>query len=176
MQDDALPREMEENEFERLYVETAPAIRAYILHNCSDYDSADDLCQATFTRFLEIQRQDRKAVRSPRAYLYRIASSVIADHGRKLQRGRLFTQRARHSRTHRPPEAHAERIAVRDALRSLSDRERQLLWLLYGEGFRHKEVARIMNINPASVRVLAFRARRKLRQRLGGTAGLDRGT
>ncbi|MDE0103400.1 MAG: sigma-70 family RNA polymerase sigma factor [Bryobacterales bacterium] len=176
MADHAVPGEMEEKEFERLYLETAPAIRAYILHHCSDYDSADDLCQATFTKFLEIRRRDRKSVRSPRAYLYRIASSVIADHGRKLQRRRAFAERAKRSRTHRPTEAHAERIALRDALRLVSQRERQLLWLLYGEGFRHKEVARIMNINAASVRVLAFRARRKLLRRLGGTAGLDRGT
>ena len=55
---------------------------------------------------------------------------------------------------------------LRDALGTLSRREQQLLWLLYGEEFAHKEVARIMKLSTASVRVLSFRARKKILERL----------
>ena len=166
---------LDEQEFERLYEETAPAIKAFILHHCSDHDSADDLCQATFVRFIEIQRKKPKSVRKPRAYLYRIASSVIADHGRRIQRDRRFAARLKGSRVHLDPERHADRIAVRDALQALSDRERKLLWLIYAEGFRHREISRIMRIGAASVRVLAFRARRKLLRRLNGVTRVRHG-
>ncbi len=163
--------ELGESEFEDLYRETAPAIRAYILHQCSDSDAADDLCQTTFVKFIEICRKRRRAIREPRAYLYRVAFSVVADHGRALQRERRFVAMSRHGRAQRPPEPHAERIAIRAALEALSDRERQLLWLLYAEGCKHKEAARIMNVGTASVRVMAFRARRKLLARLERAPG-----
>ena len=37
-------------------------------------------------------------------------------------------------------------LALREALRKLSKREQQMLWLIYAEGFSHKEVAGIMNL------------------------------
>ena len=57
-----------------------------------------------------------------------------------------------------------ESIELREALASLSRREQQLLWLVYAEGFSHKEVASIMKLSQASVRVLTFRARKKLKR------------
>ena len=57
-----------------------------------------------------------------------------------------------------------ESIELREALASLSRREKQLLWLVYAEGFSHREVARIMKLSQASVRVLTFRARKKLKR------------
>jgi RNA polymerase sigma-70 factor, ECF subfamily len=41
-------------------------------------------------------------------------------------------------------------------------RERQLLWLAYAEGSTHREIAEIMGLGAASVRILLFRARQKL--------------
>lgn len=68
-----------------------------------------------------------------------------------------------------------EGMALRRALRTLSKREQQLLWLLYAEGFAHKEVAAVMKISHASVRVLAFRARKKLAQRMAEGSPIARG-
>jgi RNA polymerase sigma-70 factor (ECF subfamily) len=47
-------------------------------------------------------------------------------------------------------------------LRALSPRERALIWLTCAEGYDHREVARMMGMARASVRVLLFRARKKL--------------
>jgi RNA polymerase sigma-70 factor (ECF subfamily) len=57
-----------------------------------------------------------------------------------------------------------ESIELRAALANLSRREQQLLWLVYAEGFSHREVASIMKLSQASVRVLTFRARKKLQR------------
>ena len=40
--------------------------------------------------------------------------------------------------------------------------EQTLLWLAYVEGFDHKEIADALKIREKSVRVLLFRARRKM--------------
>ena len=46
----------------------------------------------------------------------------------------------------------------------LRPQQRQLLWLAYVEGADHHEIARALGLRPLSVRVLLFRARRKLAQ------------
>ena len=148
--------------FERFYAQTAPSIRAFILRHCGDHGSADDLFQITFIKFLSSRMASTPEAPEARAYLYRIASNVIADHGRVLKRrDRLHgSLRAHPLRASHAPESGNPQL--REALRSLSDREQRLLWLIYAEGFSHKEVASIMNVSQASVKVLAFRARRKL--------------
>ena len=155
-----------EDAFARFYKATAAAIRAYILRHCSDRDSADDLLQTTYVKFLGSRMAGTPQAPQARAYLYRIASNVIADHGRTLTRRRRFERPKRELTEAASAARFADDIALRDALATLSKREQQMLWLLYGEGFAHAEVARIMNLGRASVRVLAFRARKKLKVRL----------
>ena len=48
------------------------------------------------------------------------------------------------------------------AMRRLRPRERALLWLAYAEGSSHREIARMLGVKAASVKVLMFRARRRL--------------
>ena len=148
--------------FARFYDATAAAIRAYVLRHCSDRDSADDLFQVTYVKFLSSRMGTTPDAPEARAYLYRIASNAIADHGRSLQKRNRLEGPERQVVTTRPIEDIADVLALREGLRTLSKREQQMLWLLYAEGFSHKEVAGIMSLNRRSVRVLAFRARRKL--------------
>ena len=155
--------------FGHFYGATAAAIRTYILRHCSDRDSADDLFQITYVKFLASRMGTTPDAPEARAYLYRIASNIIADHGRSLQkRNRLEGPEDQVV----APESDAnvaDILALREALRMLSKREQQMLWLLYAEGFSHKEVAGIMNLRRRSVRVLAFRARKKLSEYLTRT-------
>jgi hypothetical protein len=48
-------------------------------------------------------------------------------------------------------------------------RERQLLWLAYVEGASHKEIADCTGLKAGSVRLLLFRARRRLAGLIGGS-------
>lgn len=152
--------------FGRFYDATAAAIRAYILRHCSDRGSVDDLFQITYVKFLASPMAKTPDAPGARAYLYRIASNIIADHGRRLNvRDRL--EGPEHQVVATEPHADvADILALREALRTLSKREQQMLWLLYAEGFSHQEVAGIMNLRRKSVRVLAFRARKKLSEYL----------
>ncbi len=44
----------------------------------------------------------------------------------------------------------------------MKPRERQLLWLAYAEGYSHREIAAVTGLAAASIRLLLFRARRKI--------------
>jgi RNA polymerase sigma-70 factor (ECF subfamily) len=46
-------------------------------------------------------------------------------------------------------------------------RDRQLLWLAHAEGYSHNEIAEVTGLGSASIRLLLFRARRKIARLLG---------
>ncbi len=55
-----------------------------------------------------------------------------------------------------------EKIEMTQIFARLKEQERALLWLAHVEGYEHREIAEILKLNSLSVRVLLFRARRKL--------------
>jgi RNA polymerase sigma-70 factor (ECF subfamily) len=48
---------------------------------------------------------------------------------------------------------------LEQALDKLKPRDQQLLWLAYVEGFTHREISELIDVNEKSVRVLLLRAR-----------------
>jgi RNA polymerase sigma-70 factor (ECF subfamily) len=44
----------------------------------------------------------------------------------------------------------------------LKPRERALLWLAYAQGSSHREIADVLGLKAGSIKLLLFRARRKL--------------
>ncbi len=59
-------------------------------------------------------------------------------------------------------EATAQRTDLRRAMGRLRPRERALLWLAYGQGHAHAEIAETLGVKTGSVKLLLFRARRRL--------------
>ena len=55
----------------------------------------------------------------------------------------------------------------------LTSRDRALLWLAYVEGESHEEIAASLGVGKRSIKVLLFRARRRLRELLHAS-GLSR--
>jgi RNA polymerase sigma-70 factor (ECF subfamily) len=53
------------------------------------------------------------------------------------------------------------------ALAQMRPRDRQLLWLAHAEGYSHNEIAEVTGLGTASIRLLLFRARRKIARLLG---------
>jgi RNA polymerase sigma-70 factor (ECF subfamily) len=51
----------------------------------------------------------------------------------------------------------------------LKPRDREILWLAYAEGASHKEIAEVLGLRPTSLKMLLFRARRRLAELLGRT-------
>jgi RNA polymerase sigma-70 factor (ECF subfamily) len=48
-----------------------------------------------------------------------------------------------------------------------------MLWLAHAEGYSHREIAQVMGLNTASVRLLLFRARRKIAGLLRASTAAD---
>jgi RNA polymerase sigma-70 factor, ECF subfamily len=157
--------EMDEDAFRALYDRTSRALWAYLSRITGSRDAADDLLQETYYRFLRTQsRYESEAHR--RNYLFRIATNLARDGWRRSAHARLVPL---------PDGPHGELRAAVDvagdtqrrtdlsrALLQLSPRERAMLWLAYAHGSSHRDIASTIGVKAASVKLLLFRARRKL--------------
>jgi RNA polymerase sigma-70 factor (ECF subfamily) len=59
------------------------------------------------------------------------------------------------------------------ALAQMRPRDRQILWLAHAEGYTHHEIAQITGLASASIRLLLFRARRKIARLLTQSGAVD---
>jgi len=170
--------EMDEETFRGFYDRTARSVWTYLARLSGDQQAADDLLQETYYRFLRVRMQwDSEAHR--RSYLFRIATNLVRDRHRRAVASPTVPLGEREVAG--PAEAATtERRADLDrAMGKLRPRERALLWLAYGVGQPHTEIATALGVKTGSVKQLLFRARRKLAGLLTGlprssSRGLDR--
>jgi RNA polymerase sigma-70 factor (ECF subfamily) len=166
-----VPFEMNEDAFRAFYDRTARALWAYLARITGDKQTADDLLQESYYRFLRARVAiDDEAHR--RNYLFRIATNVARDRHRR--------------RTTSPDIAGAiddshgadlgatlrteQRADLHRALGRLKRRERELLWLAYAQGSTHQEIGQTLGLRTGSIKPLLFRARKKLAGLLQGAA------
>ena len=165
------PLSMDEDAFRAFYDLTSRAVWAYLSHVTGDPHAADDLLQETYIRFLGAKRRWESDAHR-RNFLFRVATNLAHDRHRRsrLRRAEPLDDGGRGAAATAQPSMDAEsRTDLRRALERLSGRERELLWLAYAEGSSHREIAAALGLRAGGVRVLLFRARRKL-------AGLLRGS
>jgi RNA polymerase sigma-70 factor (ECF subfamily) len=150
---------MNESQFELLYRKLSASLWSYLFRMTGDEATSDDLLQKTFMRYLRsapVLSSDEHV----RRYVYRIATNVAMDHFRETRRERERSEvaPATESRVDRSDLGHD----MRRVFSELKPRERALLWLAHVEESEHAEISEALGIRPKSVRVLLFRARRKL--------------
>lgn len=95
-----------------------------------------------------------------KSYLYKTANSVMVDHFRKRDRDKRLEREmaAEEIQDDRVPELPLD---LQRILGELKARDQKLLWLAYVEGFSHREIADVIEVNEKSVRVLLLRARQR---------------
>lgn len=163
--------QMDEDAFRGFYDRTARTLWAYLSRITGDRQLADDLLQETYYRFLRASRA-YESEEHRRNSLFRIATNLVVDTRRKPQPGRLPDDAAVQALQVDGDLADraAERTDVRRALARLKPRERALLWLAYAHGSSHREIAALLGLKTGSIKLLLFRARRKMAKVLGGVS------
>lgn len=154
---------MDEDTFRAFYERTARAVWAYLSRLTGDPQQADDLLQETFYRYLRAgAAYESEAHR--RNSLFRIATNLAHDAHRRKRVRPLFVP---HDDTLTPGTgehgSHIDRSTdLTRAMGHLKPRDRALLWLAYAEGSSHREIAATLGVKMGSVKLLLFRARRRL--------------
>ena len=163
--------QMDEDTFRAFYDRTARQVWAYLARITGDRTLADDLLQESFYRFLRAERAFTSESHR-RNYLFRIATNLAHDrhrHGRVAVHvpvpdenapGALSDGRDLAAETER-------RTDLARAMATLKPREREMLWLAYAQGSSHEEIAESLGLRKSSIKILLFRARRRLASALG---------
>ena len=173
-----VPLAMDEEAFRGFYERTARPLWSYLSRITGDRQVADDLLQETYYRFLRagVVHEDEQHRRHS---LFVTATNLARDRQRR---------RAAHPRTEVPADDRIpsraadataqfeQRADLGKAMARLRPRDRSLLWLAYAQGSSHREIAGIVGVKPASVKLLLFRARRRLARLLGAPEGAVRGS
>jgi len=166
---------MDSDAFAAFYERSARPLWAYLARVSGDAALADDLLQESFVRFLCANHPEDGEVNA-RRYLFRIATNLMRDHWKRPKPASIdeLPEDLFHVRDHSA--ACDSRAILGPALEAMRPRERQLLWLAYAEGYSHREIADITGLATASIRLLLFRARRKVARLLREQNPRDRGT
>lgn len=151
------PALLSEVEFHALYARTAAPLRAYVVRTMGHASHADDIVQESYLRILRKPMPTRDDDEL-RAYLFRTASNLVIDHWRAHKRESPEAAPERGS-TGRDQ---ALRLDVGRLFARLKPRERQMMWLAHVEGADHREIAAVLGLRAASIRVLLSRARQRL--------------
>jgi RNA polymerase sigma-70 factor (ECF subfamily) len=154
---------------EKLFAANYDALVRYLTRFTRDPDTAADLAQETFIRYVEREPDDT----NPRAWLFTVATHLARDHVRIWNRRVVLMNEAPgEAPMGEAPRAADEeleveesRAMVRSALDRLSHRERTLL-LMREEGFSHEEMAKATGTTTKSVGTMLVRALRKLASEL----------
>ena len=172
---------MDSEAFAGFYERSARPLWAYLARVSGDPALADDLMQESFVRFLcadRAMRMEEGEVAS-RRYLFRIGTNLLRDHWRR-PRAASIEEISEELFAAKMDPSQADAVALlAPAMRQMQPRERQMLWLAHAEGYSHKEIAEVMGLASASIRLLLFRARLKMarllrEQALPHAVGQDR--
>jgi RNA polymerase sigma-70 factor (ECF subfamily) len=166
----ALAKSFDRKTLAAIYDENHTPIYRYISRQVEDMETARDLTSDVFDRFLDALQSGHGPDKSIKSWLYRAAHNLVVDHYRR-----------RKFRDHEPLPQHAEaedhdpareaelNLAagkVRDALRTLTPDQRQVITLKFLAGCTNAEVADIMEKPVGAVKSLQHRGLASLQRQL----------
>ncbi len=153
---------LDEAAFAAFHARTSRALRAYVYRVLGQAPDVDDIVQEAYLRMLraDVPADDDEHLRR---YLYRVTSNLIVDRWRK-RRHEEGEEMMPELASPRP--RYEDDAAVAKIFAELKPRDRALLWLAYVEGESHEEIASSLGVGRRGVKVMLFRARRRLRDLL----------
>lgn len=139
---------------------------SYLMRMSGDYELSRDILQETFRRYLEHYSGSDG---SP-SLLYTIARNAFVDQTRRQARQAPLEGEPcdpRNDAEHRML-VRESYCGVLDALKALAPDEREILSLAISTDLSYREIATVMNLTVANVKVKVHRARQRIREILKG--------
>jgi len=156
---------MDNDAFAGFYSRSARPLWAYLARVSGDPALADDLMQESYVRFLCAAHPALIALEgevAARRYLFRIATNLMRDHWRRPHSTSIEELPEEFFAASASSEQADSQAVLGPALAQMRPLDRQLLWLAHAEGYSHREIAEVTGLASASIRLLLFRARRKI--------------
>ena len=149
---------------EAVYLDLRVPVMTVIVRIVRDRDLAEDLTQDVFVKLW--QSPPGEVVRSPRAWIFRVAHNLAVDALRRPGQ----TELPEHAAAAGSTESVDTRLDVEAALMKLEARDREIVSLHLNAGLRFREVAQAMQLPLGTVLWRYSRAIGILRAQLDGGA------
>jgi RNA polymerase sigma-70 factor (ECF subfamily) len=161
--------------FDGLYRESRDDVYAYVEGLLRNRSAAEEVTAQAFERAWRRRRQIDPRRGSPRAWLFGIARNAALDELRRQSRTAPMPERetadagpggGRSSTGADPAAAAVDRTVLRQALASLSGRERELIALKFFAGLTNAEIATVIRTSETNAGTKLHRVIQKLRRTL----------
>lgn len=150
-----------------MFEEYKTKLFSYLIRMSGNYDLSQDILQDTFRRYLEhYSNRDASA-----SLLFTIARNALVDHWRKHRAHSPLEEDQHHDHRNNAEQHVLIKESYRKMLHALNilpDDEREVLSLAISSELPYSEIATIMNLSEANVKVKVHRARQKLKEILKG--------
>jgi len=147
--------------YRTFYLENKDKLFGYLIRLTGNYQFAVDAMQESFTRLLSRYGSKEQST----SLLFKIARNIVTDDARKNKQHQDAT--GSHQDDARNPE---NMLLIREsyrnvliAMKQLDEMERDILSMAVSSELSYREIADIVGISPANVRVKIHRARIKLK-------------
>lgn len=166
--------------FSSIYRESMDDLYSYGLSKTSDTDLVEDTIQDVFIKLFK-KRHLLKPEKNLEAYLFRSFRNMLIERLRERSRKEDFVYKYSVTDAEEAFENIEDTIIqteesekyfklIEKCMDSLSDRQREAIYLKYTNDFSYEEIANILDIDVASSRTLIYRSIKKIRELLGRNA------
>ena len=150
---------------EQLFAVHYPKLAGWVRRLVDNDDTAHEVASEAFVRLLSkwttIDKLD-----SPQSYLYMIATNLVRDHWRKMERERRAFTKAAAGTDPEPYSDPSQDVDIRELLSALPARLREPFLLHYYAGFGVKEIAAQLRKPEGTIKADLYHARAKLKEAL----------
>jgi RNA polymerase sigma-70 factor, ECF subfamily len=150
---------------EQLFTVHYPKLAGWVRRLVDDDETAHEIASEAFVRLLSKWTSPDK-LESPQSYLYMIATNLVRDHWRKMERERRAISKAAAGTDPEPWADPAQDVDIRDLLAALPVRLREPFLLHYYAGFGVKEIAVQLKRPEGTIKADLYHARARLKDAL----------
>ena len=162
---------MHDSEFDELYIQFSDKIYKYIYWQTKDPYLAEDFTGEVFTRLWKNWKRFKPDF--SQAFLYRTAKNILIDYWRKNKNKKELSIEASIEQGIEPSydedmigqiQKNSEIENLHEAIGSLPENLKEIVILRFIEDLSAREVGEILKITEVNVRVLQYRALKKLKE------------
>jgi RNA polymerase sigma-70 factor (ECF subfamily) len=150
---------------EQLFAAHYPKLAGWVRRLVDDDETAHEIASEAFVRLLSRWTKPTN-LDSPQSYLYMIATNLVRDHWRKMERERRAMRSVTAGGDLEPTTDPAQDVDVRELLMGLPARLREPFVLHYYAGFGVREIAVLLKRPEGTIKADLYHARNKLKDAL----------
>lgn len=155
----------EKVDWESVYRAQMPRIYNFLRYRLRDEMVAEDLTAVTFEKAWRHRHRYKPEESAFSTWLFTIARNAAIDYlrGHKEHLPLLETAASRVPSPEESVSKEQDLAVLQQLLSELPDRDQEIIALKYGAELKYREIARQMGLSAVNVRIILFRAIRKLR-------------